>query len=116
MIYLIVKALISGAIIAAASELARRSPAMGALLVSLPLVSVLAMIWLWRDTGDPTRIIDHARATFWLVLPSLPMFLVLPGLMARGVAFWPALGLSCVLTLGLYLSMIRLLAWLGITL
>ena len=116
MLYLIVKALISGVVIAAASELSKRSPGLGALLVSLPLVSVLAMIWLWRDTGDPARIADHARATFWLDLPSLPMFLVLPGLMLRGVTFWPALGLSCLLTLTLYLAMIRVLAWLVIVL
>ena len=114
MLYVVVKALISGATIAAASEIAKRSPALGALLVSLPLVSILAMIWLWRDTGDPARIIDHARATFWLVLPTLPMFLVLPWLMIRGWGFWPALAPVCGLTLVLYLITLRVLAWLGI--
>ena len=73
MTYLIVKALISGLLIAAISELAKRSPGIGALVASLPLVSILAMIWLWRDTGDTARIADLAYSTFWLVLPSLPL-------------------------------------------
>lgn len=116
MLYVIAKALISGAIIAAASEIAKRSPGLGALVVSLPLVSILAMIWLWRDTQDPLRIIDHARATFWLVLPTLPMFLLLPWLLTRGHGFWPALGLSCLLTLVLYLLTLWVLARFGVTL
>jgi hypothetical protein len=64
MLYLAVKALISGVIVAAVSEIARRSPAGGALLESLPLVSVLGMIWLWRDTHDPVRMASHVGATF----------------------------------------------------
>lgn len=116
MLYGIVKALLSGILIAAASELAKRNPALGALVVSLPLVSILAMIWLWRDTGDATRIIDHSRATFWLVLPSLPMFLVLPSLMIKGFTFWLALLLSCLLTVVLYAFMVWIMARFGITL
>lgn len=109
MVYLIVKALLSGAIIAAVSEIARRSPTFGAFVVSLPLVSLLAMIWLWRDTHDPVRLANHAEATFWYVLPSLPMFLLVPALLRRGVTFWPALGAGCALTIALYL----LLMWVG---
>jgi len=109
MLYLIVKALLSGAIIAAVSEIAKRSPGFGALVVSLPLVSVLAMIWLWRDTHDPERLAAHAGATFWFVLPSLPMFLLMPFLIRQGYSFWLALGLGCLLTIALYLAM----TWLG---
>jgi hypothetical protein len=75
MLYFILKCALSGVIVAVVSEVARRSPAFGALIVSLPLVSLLAMIWLWRDTGDVARIASHAQSTFWYVLPSLPMFL-----------------------------------------
>jgi hypothetical protein len=103
MLYLITKALISGVIIKAASEAAKRSPTYGALLVSLPLISILAMIWLWRDTGDNERIAALSEGTFWLVLPTLPMFLVLPALLRNGFAFWPALAASFALTVALYL-------------
>lgn len=109
MLYLALKALLSGIIIAAVSELAKRSPGVGALVASLPLVSVLGMMWLWHDTRDPVRMAAHAGATFWFVLPSLPMFLAIPALLQRGVPFWAALTAGCALTVGLYLVMI----WLG---
>ncbi len=102
MIYLIMKAAISGVIIAVVSEVARRSPGFGALIVSLPLVSILAMIWLWRDTHDPLRLAAHAGATFWYVLPSMPMFLLLPVLLKRGTPFYAALAAGCALTIVLY--------------
>jgi hypothetical protein len=108
-LYLLLKAALSGVIIAVASEVARRWPGWGALIVSLPLVSVLAMIWLWRDTHDPVRLASHAQSTFWFVLPSLPMFLLIPYLMRHGQSFWLALALGCVLTMALYSGMI----WVG---
>ncbi|MGL4541818.1 MAG: DUF3147 family protein [Polymorphobacter sp.] len=116
MLYLAVKALISGVIVAAVSEIARRSPAGGALLASLPLVSLLGMIWLWRDTHDPVRMASHVGATFWYVLPSLPMFLAVPLLLRAGVGFAPALVAGCVMTVLLYLAMVVVLARFGITL
>lgn len=113
-IYAVIKALLSGVIIAAVSEIARRSPSAGALVASLPLVSVLGMIWLWRDTADSERLAAHAGATFWYVLPSLPMFLVIPALLRAGVGFWPALATGCALTVALYLGMVFALARFGI--
>jgi hypothetical protein len=89
MLYFFVKAAVSGLIIAVVSEVARRNATFGALIASLPLVSVLAMIWLWRDTHDPARRGAQAGATFWYVLPSLPMFLLIPLLLRRGA---PLLG------------------------
>ena len=103
--YLLLKAVISGVLIAAASQLARRYPGFGALVASLPLVSVLGMIWLWRDRPDAGNMADHVQATFWYVLPSLPMFLLMPALLRRGVPFWGALGVGCALTVALYLGM-----------
>ena len=105
MLYLILKAAISGVIVAIVSEVAKRSPGAGALIASLPLVSVLGMIWLWRDTGDRERMASHAGATFWYVLPSLPMFLLIPALLKRGAPFWVALAAGCALTVALYLTM-----------
>ena len=109
MTYFLLKAVLSGLIIAAVSTLAKRSPAFGALVASLPLVSVLGMLWLWRDTHDLARMQAHVGATFWYVLPSLPMFLVMPALLRAGVAFYPSLLAGCALTVALY----GLMVWLA---
>jgi hypothetical protein len=112
--YLIFKAALSGVLVMIISEVARRSPGIGGLIASLPLISVLGIIWLWRDTADTERIAAHAEATFWFVLPSLPMFLVFPALLRHGTPFWTALAASCVLTMVLYALTIWLLPRLGI--
>jgi hypothetical protein len=109
MTYLIVKALLSGFIIAIVSEVARRSPGVGALIVSLPLVSLLTFIWLWRDTGDSERIAALSQSAFWFFLPSMPMFLALPALLRAGLGFWTALLAACALTVMLY----GLMIWTG---
>ena len=106
MLALAAKALLSGLLIAAIAEIGRKFPAGGALVASLPLVSVLGMIWLWRDTHDPARMADHVGATLWYIAPSVPMFLLIPWLLRHGTGFWTALGLGCALTFLLYLGMI----------
>ncbi len=116
MLYPILKALLSGVIIMAVSEIARRSAALGALVVSLPLVSILAIIWLWNDTGDTERIAAHAQATFWYVLPTLPMFLIFPALLRHGAGFWPSLAASCAMTFVLYLVTVWVAAKFGVRL
>ncbi len=115
MLYLAIKAALSGVVIAIVSEIAQRRPGLGAFIVSLPLVSIFAIIWLWRDTRDIERIAAHAEATFWLVLPTLPMFLVFPALLRSGTDFWVALASSCALTVGLYLAVLWLLPKFGIS-
>ncbi|GEO02036.1 hypothetical protein NSE01_38680 [Novosphingobium sediminis] len=116
MTYLLLKAAISGLIIALVSEIARRSPGIGALVASLPLISVLGMIWLWRDTQDSVRMAAHAQATFWFVLPSLPMFLLIPALLQRGFGFWPSLAIGCAMTVALYIGMVAALRHFGVEL
>lgn len=106
MLYLVIKAVVSAIIIVIVSETARRNPGTGALIASLPLISVLGMIWLWRDTQDVARMAEHSGATFWYVLPSLPMFLLIPLLLKRGIGFWPALVAGCALTMMLYALMV----------
>lgn len=96
--YLLPKVVLSALIIAAISEIAKRSTAMGALIASLPLTSVLAMVWLYQDTKDPARVAALSGEIFWLVLPSLLLFLVLPVLIRRGVSFYPALALASACT------------------
>jgi hypothetical protein len=103
MLYLVIKALLSGAIVAAVSEIARRYPGWGGLVASLPLTSLLAMLWLWRDSGgDSERVAALSASTFWFVIPSLPLFLVLPALIRSGVGFWAAIAASVAGTLALY--------------
>ena len=89
MLYLIIKAALSGMIVAAVSEIARRYPGWGGLVASLPLTSLLAMIWLYRDTHDAERVAELSMSAFWFFLPSLPLFVVLPVLIRSGV---PLLG------------------------
>lgn len=101
-LYLIIKAALSGAIVAAVSEIARRYPGWGGLVASLPLTSLLAMVWLWRDSGDPQRVAELSISTFWFFLPSVPLFLVLPALLRSNVGFWPSIALCVVGTLVLY--------------
>jgi hypothetical protein len=103
------KAALSGLIVATVSTVAKRYPGFGALIASLPLVSVLGMIWLWHDKPDAANMAAHAQATFWFVLPSLPMFLLIPALLRAGVPFWIALLSGCALTIALYLAM----TWIG---
>ncbi len=109
MLYFIFKAALSGMIIAAISTVSKRYPGFGALIASLPLISVLGMIWLWRDRPDATNMAEHAQATFWFVLPSLPMFLAIPAMLRAGIGFWTSLVVGCLLTIALY----GLMVWLG---
>ena len=106
---LVAKALLSGILIAAISEIARRLPTVGALVASLPLVSVLGMILLWHAKPDAENMAVHAEATFWYVLPSLPMFVLIPAMLRAGFGFWISLGAGCLLTFGLYLMTMRAL-------
>ncbi|WP_419827365.1 DUF3147 family protein [Sphingomonas sp.] len=116
MLYLAIKAAVSGLLIAAASEVAKRYPGFGALVASLPLVSVLGMMWLWHDEPDAANMAAHAKATFWYVLPSLPMFLAIPAMLDRGVPFWLALASGCLLTILLYVVMTAIAPRIGLTL
>ncbi|WP_095011406.1 DUF3147 family protein [Tsuneonella mangrovi] len=104
---LLAKALLAGAMITAISEIGRRLPATAAIVASLPLVSVLGMIFLWHARPDAENMAIHAEATFWYVLPSLPMFLLIPALLRSGTSFWIALLAGCVLTVALYLAMMQ---------
>jgi hypothetical protein len=102
MLYFVIKATLSGLIVAAVSEVARRNPGWGGLLASLPLTSLLAMLWLWRDTRDGERVAELAGSAFWFILPSLPLFVVLPWLLRSGVGFWVSMALVVAGTLALY--------------
>lgn len=84
----LLKVLISALLIAGASELGKRSTVAGAVLVSLPLTSLLAMLWLWYETRDPLRLADFSLDILWLVIPSLALFAVLALMLRAGTGFW----------------------------
>lgn len=104
LLFLVFKALLSGLVIAVVSELAQRHKTVASVVHSLPLVSLLAFIWLYLETRDTALIGRHAAGTFWFVLPTLPFFLLLPLLFRQGWAFWPALGAGVIVTALLYAS------------
>lgn len=109
-----IKVAVSAMLIVAVSELAKRNTVWAALLASLPLISVFAFVWLYVETADTNRIAGLSQGIFWLVLPSLVLFLVLPVLLRAGWNFWPSLLVSCIATAGAYAAMVWLLSKLGV--
>jgi hypothetical protein len=99
---LLLRAAVSGLIVALASEAARRSTLLGAVIVSLPLTSILAIVWLYHAERDTDEIASFSWSILWIVVPSLVFFVALPVLLRAGVAFWPSLLLACVATAAAY--------------
>ena len=116
MIQLVLKALISGTVIVAVSELAKKNNLAASIIHSLPLTSLLAFLWLYAGTKDAALVGRHAWGTVWFVLPTLPMFLLMPWLIHKLGGFWPALGSGIVLTIALYALTMRLLDTAGVKL
>jgi len=116
MSYLALKAVVSAIIIVAVAEIAKRSSAAAALLAALPLTSLLAFVWMHVDGMAPARIADVAGQIFWLVLPSLLLFLLLPLLLRQGMSFWMSLALSVAATALCYLALLPLLRKFGVVL
>lgn len=104
MTYYILKILITTILIVLLSEIAKRSTFLGAILASIPLVSVLAMIWLYIDTKDISKVSTLSLSIFWLVLPSLSLFVALPLLLKQGISFYISMSISiAVMILGYWL-------------
>ncbi len=99
MTFLITKYAITAFIIVTVSEVAKRTDKLGALIASLPSVTIIAMIWLHFENQTTEKIANHAYYTFWYVIPTLPMFLLMPYLLRNGTGFWPSLGASALLTI-----------------
>ena len=116
MLYYILKVVVSALIIVLVSEIAKRSSGFAALIASVPLTSLLAIIWLHIDGSESLQIADLSGQIFWLVMPSLVFFLVLPVLLKQGLGFWFSLGLSATATIACYLVLLPLLRRLGVQL
>ncbi|MCC7413367.1 MAG: DUF3147 family protein [Gammaproteobacteria bacterium] len=115
MLYFAVKVLLTSVLVVLVAEAGRRSALLGAVFASLPLVSVLGMIWLYVDTRDPERIAALSTSIFWLVLPSLALFLVLPVLLRHGWPFFVSLLLGIALTAAAYAAMLVVLRRAGVS-
>ena len=111
-----IRAALSGVIIAVIALVSRRYPGVGGLVASLPLISVLGMVWLWRDTGDREAVAAYLSSAFWYFLPTIPMFLFMPMMLRHGISFWLTLTVGIAVTILLYVAMNRALAAFGITL
>jgi hypothetical protein len=116
MVYYLTKFFVSAALIVLISELSKRSSLFGALLASIPLVSVLAMIWLYADTKDAAQVASLSRSIFWLVLPSLTLFLLLPALLQRGFSFYLSLTASIAATIVAYYALVAIAPHVGLRL
>lgn len=110
----LINTLISALIIAGAAELANRSTLLSALLVSIPLTSILALSLLYYKTGDVVKVTELSYGIFWLVLPSLGLFLLLPGFLKYGYNFWVSITMSCVILAVVYLGYAWLLRKTGV--
>jgi hypothetical protein len=114
MLAVTIKIVVTAVLVVAISEVAKRSSLLGAVLASLPLTSLLAMIWLYADTGDAQQVADLASGIFWLVLPSLVLFVALPLLLRAGWPFAPSLVAAGALTVASYFLMLAILKRFGI--
>jgi len=108
------KLAVTAAVVVAIAEIAKRSTFWAALLASLPLTSLLAFVWLWLDSGDAEKVASLSQGIFWLVIPSLLLFILLPLLLRAGWGFWASLGVSALATAAAYTAMAWGLARLGI--
>lgn len=114
MAYLILKTAISAIIIVTVSEISKRSSLIGAILASLPLVSFLGMIWLYIDTNSKQQVAQLSKNVFWMVIPSLSLFIILPQLLKTKLNFYFSLFISTVVMVIIYFLMIYLLQKFGI--
>lgn len=115
MVWLVFKYLVTAGVVVAVSEVAKRSDRLGGLIAALPMVTVLALIWLYVEQQPQEKIANHAWYTFWYVVPTLPMFLVFPWLLPR-LGFWPTLGVSVILTIACFAAFALLVKRFGIEL
>ncbi len=108
---IVIKVLITALVIIGISELGKRFLLFAAILASLPITSILAMVWLYQDTKDITKVISLSNNIFWAILPSLAFFIVFPILLKSKMAFAPALTLSCVvmgMTYAIYTKLLNI--------
>ncbi len=113
MAWIITKYLLSAGVIVLISEVAKRSDKLGAMIAALPIVTLLAMIWLYVENQPKEKITNYAWYTFWYVLPTLPMFLAFPFLHQR-LGFWLSLASCAAISVVCFVLLASLLKQFGI--
>lgn len=116
MLYLILKLIITAILVVAISEVGKRYSLAGALLAAIPLVSILAMTWMYIDTGNSDSAVEFSKRIVWLIAPSITLFIAFPLLINKGVGFYLSLFIATILTIAAYYSVIFILSKLGIKL
>ena len=116
MIWYLIKVVLSAILIVLISEISKKLPLLGSLIASLPLISVIGMIWMYGEKIDTEKIASHSVGTFWYVIPSLPMFLVMPWMLRKGISFPVTLSAGIVLTGVMYFLTTKILAKFGMNL
>ena len=114
MSYYISKLIITTLLIVLISEIAKRSSLAGAMLAAIPLVSILAMIWMYIDTNDSSSAVEFSNSIVWLIVPSMTLFITFPILIKKGLSFYPSLFIAILMTIFAYYSVIFVLTKLGI--
>ena len=108
-----IKVFISSAIIVLVSEIAKRDSLLGGLVASIPIISVLSMIWLYFDTNDIDKVKALANGILWMIFPSMSLFIVLPILINCGIKFYSSLIISMLTTMVCYLLTISFMNYFG---
>lgn len=112
----LVKLFLSAAIIVIVNKVQLFNDRLSALLIALPFTSIIAMVWMHQAKQSPERLANHAEGTFWFVLPTLPMFLIMPWMLRNGWGFWATLAANCLLTIGFFWVTVFVLRRFGIDL
>lgn len=114
MSYYIIKLVVTTLLIVLISEIAKRNSLAGAMLAAIPLVSILAMIWMYIDTNDSKSAVEFSQSIVWLIAPSMTLFISFPLLIRKGLSFYFSLTLSVIFTIIAYYSVLFVLNKLGV--
>lgn len=116
MVYYITKLIITALLIVLISEISKRSSLAGALLAAIPLVSILAMTWMYVDTNNSSSAVEFSNRIIWLIAPSMTLFIAFPILIKKDFGFYPSMLISIMMTIFAYYSVIFILGKFGVKL
>lgn len=114
MAYYVIKLIVTALLIVLISEISKRSSLAGAILAAIPLVSILAMTWMYMDTNESTTAVAFSNKIVWLIAPSMTLFIAFPFFIKKGLGFYPSMGISIVMTICAYYSVILVLEKIGV--